>query len=236
MKIEYINSFFEKHKHKKHSKLEDGTLTNSQNGEEVLLEKIFDRLNINAGWLCEFGAWDGKHLSNTFNLVKKGFNAVYIEGNKDRYKDLLETVKEYPNIIPINAFVDHHNTKNSLDNLLKRTNIPIDFDAVSIDVDSYDYQIWKSLKIYKPKIVIIEINSSISPLNTNHIHKLPKYQGTSFLPMLRLGIGKGYKFLFHTGNMFFVREDYWGPIQFISARDHYLENYRRKWFPQEINI
>lgn len=232
MKIEYVNSFFEKHRHKKHSKLEDGTITNSQNGEEVLLEKIFNRLGIGSGWLCEFGAWDGKHLSNTFNLVKKEFNAVYIEGNKNRYQDLLETVKEYPNITPINAFVDHNNTKNSLDNLLKRTNIPIDFDVVSIDVDSYDYQIWKSLKIYKPKIVIIEINSSISPLNKVHIHKPGKYQGTSFLPTYKLGLEKGYTFLFHTGNMFFARNDY--AEQVDITYNHYLENFRRFWFRGKI--
>ena len=28
-------------------------------------------------WACEFGAWDGKHLSNTYNLVvNHGWSAV----------------------------------------------------------------------------------------------------------------------------------------------------------------
>lgn len=39
---------------------------------------------------------------------------------------------------------------------LKQTDIPNDFELLSIDIDSYDYQVWKSLKVYKPKIVIIE--------------------------------------------------------------------------------
>ena len=88
----------------------------SQNGEDGILEELLKRLNINNGWVCEFGAWDGIHLSNTFNLVKNGFDAVFIEGDVNKYNDLLRTVNKYNNIIPINAFVDYKDTQNSLDN------------------------------------------------------------------------------------------------------------------------
>ena len=64
----------------------------SQNGEDGIVEELLKRLNINSGWVCEFGAWDGIHLSNTFNLVQKGFNAVFIEGDPVKFKDLLVTV------------------------------------------------------------------------------------------------------------------------------------------------
>lgn len=92
--------------------------------------------------ICEFGAWDGKHLSNTFNLVKN-FNAraVYIEGDKKKYQDLLKTAKEYPNILPINAFVSHKNDRNSLDNLLAPTFLKKDFDILSIDMDVHDLEV-----------------------------------------------------------------------------------------------
>lgn len=78
----------------------------SQNGEDGILTEIIRRLKINnAGWVCEFGAWDGKHLSNTFALVEKGWEAVYIEGDPGKYTDLLDTAKIYDNIIPIQEFV-----------------------------------------------------------------------------------------------------------------------------------
>lgn len=199
----------------------------SQNGEDGIVEELLKRLNITNGWVCEFGAWDGIHLSNTFNLVTKGFDAVFIEGDVNKYGDLLKTVNKYNNIIPINAFVDYNDTQNSLDNLLKKTNIPIDFDILSIDIDSYDYQVWKSLKTYHPKIVIIEINSSVNTNNNNHIHEHNKYGGTGFKPTFDLGIEKGYKFILHTGNMFFIRNDLFDTLNIHY--DNPLENFITSW-------
>jgi len=200
----------------------------SQNGEDGIVEELLKRLNIGSGWVCEFGAWNGIYLSNTFNLVKnKNFNAVFIEGDKKKYNDLLKTVEKFPNIVPIEAYVDHNDTSNSLDNLLKRTDIPNDFDILSIDIDSYDYQVWKSLKVYKPKIVIIEINSSVKVDNSVHIHTPSKYQGTGFKPTYDLGLEKGYKFILHTGNMFFIRTDLFDKLNITY--DNPLENFRTIW-------
>jgi len=199
----------------------------SQNGEDGVIKELLRRLGIENGWVCEFGAWDGKEFSNTFSLIKKGFNGVYIEGDTTKYNDLLKTVEEYPNIIPINAFVDYEYSENSLDNLLKNTDIPYDFDILSIDVDSFDYQIWKSFVNYRPKIVIIEINSSINTDVKDHIHTPGVYQGTSFRPTFNLGLEKGYKFVLHTGNMIFIRNDLFDKLDINYFSE--LENFVTIW-------
>lgn len=198
----------------------------SQNGEDGIFQELLRRNKNLSYWVCEFGAWDGKECSNTFHLVKQGYNAVYIEGNEDYFQDLLKTCKKYPQIRPIHAMVAYEG-EGILDNILDKTDIPIDFDILSIDIDSYDYQVWRSIQTYSPKFVIIEINSGISPLNTTHIHG-PEIQGTSFLPMLELGISKGYTLVCHTGNLIFVRNDLAHLYQDLIISPY--ESYRSVWF------
>jgi hypothetical protein len=97
MRIMYTNSFYKKYAYNVHS----------QNGEDGIIQELLNRLKISSGWVCEFGAWDCIKLSNTFNLIKNGFNGVLIEGDARKYKDLLKTVNKNPNIHAINAYVDH---------------------------------------------------------------------------------------------------------------------------------
>ena len=182
----------------------------SQNGEDGVLIEIFRRLNIAPTWVCEFGAWDGKHLSNTFHWVQKGASAVYIEADEERMKDLTKTCEQYKNILPICSRVEAEGP-NSLDGILADTPIPRDFDILSIDIDSYDYQVWKGFNNYSPKVVVVEINSGVQPTDENHIHD-ETHQGTGFLPMLRLGMYKGYTLVAHTGNLIFVHNEWVGKL------------------------
>jgi len=208
-------SFFDTYKQKFHS----------QWGEEGVVLEILKRLEINPQnkWMCEFGAWDGKHLSNTFHFVENmGSKAVYIEGDEERYQDLLKTCEIHKNIVPIKKFVNH-----DLDNILETTDIPQDFLMLSIDVDGIDYHIWKHTEKYKPIIVIIEIDSGIPPpveyvYNTENTTGY-KINGTTFQSMLNLANEKGYNFVTHTGNMIFVRNDYFDKLNLNFK--HPLDNF-----------
>ena len=178
----------------------------SQNGEDGVLEEIIKRLEISTGAFVEFGAWDGKHLSNTFNLLEQGWRGVYIEADKKRYQELVEKMKVYSGKIElINAFVEP-NGENSLDNLLASTKINQQFEVLSIDVDSCDWQIWQSLQNYDPKIVIIEIESTI-PVGIYQTHRGEKTPRSSFTATVDLGSKKGYTVVCHTGNLIFVKKD-----------------------------
>lgn len=171
----------------------------SDNGEDGVLKCITEQLG--GGTCCEFGAWDGKHSSNTFNLVKeKKWKALYIEGDEAKYKDLLATQKEHPTITAVRAYVSPTN----LDDLILDHGFPEDLDILSIDVDSIDYEIWKGLKKVRPKIVIIEPSNA-----TPSWEKCTRYEGKGASPHLikELAKEKGYTFLCTTGNLFFVRDD-----------------------------
>jgi hypothetical protein len=178
----------------------------SQNGEDGVIAELLKRLGISGGWCCEFGAWDGKYLSNTFALIEQGWRGVYIEGDAARAKDLEKTAAEQGGrIVPINAFVQPVAGPGSLDSLLSNTPIPEEFELLSVDVDSCDYQIWQTLSKYRPKIVVIEIDGKYEP-GTESVFAQDQ-RTTSFTSMLKLGQSKGYTFICHTGNMIFVRND-----------------------------
>lgn len=178
----------------------------SQNGEDGVIEELSTRLDLKAGWFCEFGAWDGRHGSNTFNLLLQGWSGVMIEGDPRRYHKLQRTASKFPDrLFTRCAYVAADaDDAASLASLLSSTPIPTDFDVLSIDIDGPDWHVWNSLTTYLPKVVIIEINSSYPP-GTSIIHG--ERQGSSFSATVDLGRRKGYQPVCHTGNLFFVRDD-----------------------------
>ena len=62
----------------------------SQYGEDGIIEEIFKRLgNVSDKRCCEFGAWNGKFLSNTCNLITNhNYEAILIEADKKRFDEL----------------------------------------------------------------------------------------------------------------------------------------------------
>ncbi len=197
----------------------------SQNGEDGVILFLLKKLNLLKNgknrWCCEFGAWDGIKGSNTFNLVKNyHFKAVFIESDKQKFLDLLVTQKKFSNIVAINKHVDFkRKSKNSLDNILKNTNISKKFEVLSIDIDSFDLAVWKSIKKYRPKIVIIEINSGIEP-GIKQLHSISK-QGNSFTSTVNFAKQIGYELVCHTGNCIFIEKKY---INKLSFNKKYLDN------------
>lgn len=136
----------------------------SQWGEDGILREILSRLGVmdRAGekWCVEFGAWDGVHLSNTYNFIANhGFRAVLIEGKRKRYEQLCRNIPQ-EDVVKVCRFVTLDGP-NRLDAILGETDIPEDFDLLSIDIDSCDWHVWDSVKAYRPKVVIIEFNPTI---------------------------------------------------------------------------
>lgn len=156
-------------------------------------------------------------MSNTFNLVKNAnWKAVYIEGNPEYFDQLLKTCVDYSLITPVLRMVSSAPlSPDNLDSILSDTSLPADFMLLSIDIDSYDLAIWASLKNYRPKIVVIEVNSHILPGVREWHHE--KERGNSFSSTVEVGRSKGYSLVCHTGNLIFVRDDLVGRL----GMEHY---------------
>lgn len=177
----------------------------SQFGEDGIIEHVLARIPNNDNWCVEFGAWDGIHLSNTFNLVKnKGYHPVLIEADKKKFQELQRNMSPFDAVL-VNTFVTFDGV-NTLDNILGRTIIPKDFDFLSIDIDGNDYWIFDSLTEYRPKVICIEYNPSI-PNDVEYVQPrdFSVQKGSSALSICKLAKQKSYELVVTTRcNLIFV--------------------------------
>lgn len=180
----------------------------SQKGEDGILEKILECIGVESKTCLEFGAWDGFHLSNTAHLwSNQGWKGLLIEGDKDRYSELLVKTEPY-GCICVNNYVGVSKA-NCLEAILRETACDLSLDVLSIDIDGNDYHIFKSLKHLKPRVVIIEYNASI-PLEMDlfQAYDLKGNLGASVASMTRIAGEKGYFLAATTNtNCFFVRNE-----------------------------
>ncbi len=183
----------------------------SQYGEDGIIARILEVIGANDKWCVEFGAWDGKYLSNVCNLIEtQDYSAVMIEADSNKYKDLVNNYKNNPKVIPICRKVGV--TENDkLDSILRETAIPKDFDLLSIDIDGNDYHIFDSVKVYRPKIVMVEFNPTI---HTDGEFVQPcdfaKNAGCSLLSLYVLAKSKSYELVATTmTNGIFVDSKYY---------------------------
>jgi hypothetical protein len=191
----------------------------SQNGEDGVIAEIVRRIGLQPSWTCDVGAWDGRYGSNCYALVKRGWPCLMIEANPSKYQYLQQLARRLDGRIkPFLAHVEHTGGPDSLDAIVERAELSGPIELISIDIDSYDYHVWRSFE-RRPAIVVIEIGSNMLP-GERHI-----YSGgprlTSFTSMLELARSKLYTLACHTGNMIFVRNE---EVSKLGLSAHELEH------------
>ncbi len=161
----------------------------SQFGEDGMLAKIFERLGTTTGYFVEFGAWDGKYLSNTYQFVERGWRGVLIEADAERFGELRRNFADGP-VVLRHARVGLEGEQ-SLDRLLEGAGAPRTIDLLSIDIDGDDFAIWVSLRRHHSRCVIIEFNQSI-PFDTEFVNPPGKHWGNSARSITLHANAQGY--------------------------------------------
>ena len=130
----------------------------SQNDEDGIIQEIFRRIGTINKTFIEIGI-DGCGLeNNTYFLLFKGWNGVWIEGGKKNSKRIRKNfVKLFNNrrLLLIEELV----YKDNITQILKIGEISKDIDLFSIDIDGNDFYVLESaLQIIEPRVIVAEYN------------------------------------------------------------------------------
>jgi hypothetical protein len=119
----------------------------SQYGEEIIIEHIFEKIGCNDNYFVDIGAGGaGRNLSNTKLLTEKGWKGLSFDMDGSE-----GTIKRF--ITPDNIV-----------GLLNHYKCPKYFEFLSVDLDSFDYDIIdRVLHFYKPDVICAEYNATLNP-------------------------------------------------------------------------
>lgn len=177
----------------------------AQNGEDGMIEEIFNRIEPKSKFCIEFGASDGLHLSNTANLWKNGWKAFLIEGNPEKFIELQKNTNPH-SCICLNKYVGI-DEDDSLESILNHEGIHTQIDFLSIDIDGNDYYILQSLRNIRPTVILCEYNAMI-PAWLDIFSDYPNTLGSSASALERIARSKGYELVGLTPtNAFFVTKE-----------------------------
>jgi hypothetical protein len=206
----------------------------SQNGEDGIIQEIFNRIGHTNKYFVEFGVENGLECNST-NLLYKQWKGLWIEGSSAHYHDINTRFKDLIGSGQLqvkNQFI----TAENIESIFKSADVPVELDMLSVDIDYNDYYVWQAITNYKPRMVVIEYNSIfrpdthfVVPYNAERSWDKTSYFGASLLALEQLGKSKGYNLVgcsFTGSNAFFVREDLAGDLfeAPYTAENHYEPN------------
>ena len=200
----------------------------SQNGEDGVIRKIFDVVGERTRFCCEFGAWDGIHLSNTRALILRGWAAVLIEADASKFRLLEENYRARPDIRCVHATVGRDA---SLAELLRGAPR---LDFLSIDIDGRDYEVMADLGVM-PRLICVEVNAGHNPASNGLLPPdvAASNVGQPLGEFVRLGDVLGYRLIAYTGNAFFLHSDVAHEEQLPTLTPREAYEQFLSWLPYE---
>ena len=133
--------------------------------------KIINRLlELPTKFFVDIGAANDPNESQSELLLRNGWSGLMFECNPDKFIPLTKRMREYPVKV-----ISQKVTPNNIIQLLQDSDVPNDF-YLSLDIDGYDfYVLSKILTVYKPQLIISEINEKIPPPIKFTVNYDPEY-------------------------------------------------------------
>ena len=143
----------------------------SQNGEDGVLEAIFEAIGTTNKFYVEFGTETGVETNSRILREQKGWAGLLLDGGHEN--------------LSINLH-QHFLTAENIVELFTKYSVPRDLDLLSVDVDRNDWYILRSIigpdsagalssAAFRPRAIVVEYNSDWQPPDD----KVVPYDGTA---------------------------------------------------------
>lgn len=195
----------------------------SQSGQDGMIDEILRRIGTTNQLCVEFGVGAGGGFENNSTyLLAKGWTGCWIEADPvagERIRRQMDFLIRPGRLRLLVTRV----TPDNIIELFQQLKVPKEFDVLSIDVDSFDYWVWRSLTAYRPRVVVIEYNSFL-PASADWVMPYDPESnwdsgsmvfGASLKAFERLGEAMDYKLVgcdLSGSDAFFVRADLVGDM------------------------
>src|ERR1035441_1539660 len=133
----------------------------SQHGQDGIIGEIFRRIGTVDRTFVEIGSGDGSENNTTYLLIKnwKGFWLDGSQSNIRRIEQKFSKLIQRGQLKARQTFI----TKENVAQLLRDLQVPATFDFLSVDIDRNTYHLLEALASYRPRVVVVEYNSSFLP-------------------------------------------------------------------------
>ena len=187
----------------------------SQYGEDGAIAEIFRRIGDGTKSFVELGVGDGLE-NNTAYLLTKNWSGAWIEGSPKNTTKIQQRFSSIMNSGRLRLKNDRITAEN-VESLFATLSVPAEFDLLSLDIDLNTYWVWRAIKAYRPRVVVIEYNAVYPPQDEWIVRydaagswDGSSHMGASLKSLCLLGEQKGYHLVgcsFAGSNAFFVRRD-----------------------------
>ena len=219
LKINQGRILAELHRQKRSTNLQDYEFKIfSQWGEDGIIQKIVDSVEIKNKTFIEFGIQDFSESNCRFLMMKDNWSGFVMDGGNENIARLKNAPYYWQyELNAVEAFI----TKENINALLLTSGFDKDLGILSIDLDGNDYWILNEIKNFTPRILILEYNAVFGPAKKISVPYEPDFQrtrkhhsnlywGASLAALASKAFEKGYALVGTNSagcNAFFVRND-----------------------------
>ena len=183
----------------------------SQNEEDGMTFEILRRVGAVDRRFVEIGC--GNNGGNSgFLALECGWSGLMVDGNAEKAE---QARLQFRNVVVLSSWI----TRESVNQLLEEHGFAGEVDLLSIDIDGNDVWVWEAIEVCRPRVVIVEYNSSFGAeravavpyqADFNRHAFRPIYYGASLTALVNVGRRKGYRLVAaepRGTNAYFVRDD-----------------------------